>query len=1166
MSVDQFPWTGTERILEPTTQDRYTSTGSVRSVWDYADVGGALAVGTDDFNFLVVQGGDTGEPITFTAVGGDASPDIRFVLPNRGLVNLPRLALGADSVGASTALPRILSLYADQTLTSSGGAVIRLGGILRGTVSSAQEGFYRLVVDEDRVAFSDPSLGSDIVYQGTTLRAGWTGGRTVAKDLLYVGNPSSPGSGSAGTAGAGAYHVAGASFAYSHTDAGGVTGDARGNLFGRNDAVRVRTGSGWHWNSAFGNETDVGVEAGNEVLWKGGIKVVQWSTDATRGVVQDFAYGVSNQVSGTAPGWRIGFALGGFEGWWPFTADSTVMKAVDANIGGGPAKAFAAGIDFRGITIGESAFAAPGFLVDGSGDMGAVVASGVALQTRSALDAKTAVVASVDVLEGGLFVGAITLTFSAPQGSGTTATAAVATAAIAYVNQINAAGTGYAVGDTFTLTGGTYSVQAVGEITKVNGTGGVQGVRITTAGNYTVVPSAPIATVATSGSGTGLTITPILRILTVTVSGVGSNYLPFLPPTLSSAGASATYRPALFRVNMTASAATLVLNDGQLTKVTQLDVGDTPTTGRTRLYGPLGAVSDGSNRALLVSQSVNADGADLASVAKFETALTGTTTAGASSFPFEFACGSDNSSAISSLLHVGYNYGGASWAGGRNGLWVNVQAANDTTAASQGRFLTAMSPWWRSRYWHGGRHGQETNEIFGMNPLVWLGTATGSVGARNIEGYQAFEANWGGAHDVQHRSGGRFIEWGDFPNVSFTGSISGTTLTVTAVASGTLQVGFGIFGTGTADDQYITALGTGTGGTGTYTVNTSQTLSSTSMTAGPRNSGKGYLLDAAINFGRRSLGNTGVQTIFGLGDWAALWPIRAGVGTIMETVPSQSATFGAPAYAAALGFNLPDVTFNHAAWWTPGATIGGTGNIGGATVGGATLQTVSSVVARTAVVGSITVVRGGLFRIIPTLTFSASPGGGSTATATVATMAAGPAWSMTSPDGSVGSGYTVGDVLTDNAASGTAGTRFQYTVRAVDGSGGIISMEVTRPGSYSVLPTNPVVLTGGTGTGAQVSPYYTILSCTVTGGGTLYNEHALPTITVSGSGGQKYQAPILIPAMTPTQVALSLNPGAGLNITASALGNYANDAAAAAGGVAVNGVYRNGSALMVRVA
>lgn len=37
------------------------------------------------------------------------------------------------------------------------------------------------------------------------------------------------------------------------------------------------------------------------------------------------------------------------------------------------------------------------------------------------------------------------------------------------------------------------------------------------------------------------------------------------------------------------------------------------------------------------------------------------------------------------------------------------------------------------------------------------------------------------------------------------------------------------------------------------------------------------------------------------------------------------------------------------------------------------------------------------------------------------------------------------------------------------------------------------------------------------------------------------------------------------NIALGGLGNYANDVAAAAGGVAVGGMYRNGSVLMVRV-
>ena len=65
----------------------------------------------------------------------------------------------------------------------------------------------------------------------------------------------------------------------------------------------------------------------------------------------------------------------------------------------------------------------------------------------------------------------------------------------------------------------------------------------------------------------------------------------------------------------------------------------------------------------------------------------------------------------------------------------------------------------------------------------------------------------------------------------FTGSVSGTTLTVSALSAGILQVGTVIEGTGVAVGTKITALGTGTGGTGTYTVNISQLVVQTSMTA-----------------------------------------------------------------------------------------------------------------------------------------------------------------------------------------------------------------------------------------------------------------------------------------------------------------------------------------------
>lgn len=65
---------------------------------------------------------------------------------------------------------------------------------------------------------------------------------------------------------------------------------------------------------------------------------------------------------------------------------------------------------------------------------------------------------------------------------------------------------------------------------------------------------------------------------------------------------------------------------------------------------------------------------------------------------------------------------------------------------------------------------------------------------------------------------------------SFTASISGTTMTVTAVGGGTIELGMTISGTGVTAGTTIVSRGTGTGGTGTYTVSDSQTVASTAIT------------------------------------------------------------------------------------------------------------------------------------------------------------------------------------------------------------------------------------------------------------------------------------------------------------------------------------------------
>ena len=70
------------------------------------------------------------------------------------------------------------------------------------------------------------------------------------------------------------------------------------------------------------------------------------------------------------------------------------------------------------------------------------------------------------------------------------------------------------------------------------------------------------------------------------------------------------------------------------------------------------------------------------------------------------------------------------------------------------------------------------------------------------------------------------------PGAFLVGSISGTTLTVSQVNSGRISVGDIVAGSGVTEGTRITALGTGLGGVGTYTVDAAQTATSTAMTSG----------------------------------------------------------------------------------------------------------------------------------------------------------------------------------------------------------------------------------------------------------------------------------------------------------------------------------------------
>ena len=82
----------------------------------------------------------------------------------------------------------------------------------------------------------------------------------------------------------------------------------------------------------------------------------------------------------------------------------------------------------------------------------------------------------------------------------------------------------------------------------------------------------------------------------------------------------------------------------------------------------------------------------------------------------------------------------------------------------------------------------------------------------------------------------------------FTAAIAGTTMTVSAVAHGVIDVGATVFGTGVAAGTKVTALGTGTGGVGTYTVDPAQTISSRILSAGRKAIEEGVELTVQMDF------------------------------------------------------------------------------------------------------------------------------------------------------------------------------------------------------------------------------------------------------------------------------------------------------------------------------
>jgi len=126
---------------------------------------------------------------------------------------------------------------------------------------------------------------------------------------------------------------------------------------------------------------------------------------------------------------------------------------------------------------------------------------------------------------------------------------------------------------------------------------------------------------------------------------------------------------------------------------------------------------------------------------------------------------------------------------------------------------------------------------------------------------------------------------------SVVASISGTTMTVTTVNSGSLAVNDRIHGTGVEWNTYITALGTGTGGTGTYTVNNTQTVSSTTLYGSP--AGNNILRITNTDTSEQSGQTTGGIEFFGSDSSTPGAGVKGYIALVGEdTSPDYSMLFG----------------------------------------------------------------------------------------------------------------------------------------------------------------------------------------------------------------------------------------------------------------------------------
>lgn len=431
---------------------------------------------------------------------------------------------------------------------------------------------------------------------------------------------------------------------------------------------------------------------------------------------------------------------------------------------------------------------------------------------------------------------------------------------------------------------------------------------------------------------------------------------------------------------------------------------------------------------------------------------------------------------------------------------------------------------------------------------------------------------------------------GKLNGASFTASISGTTMTVTSVASGTILPTAGLQCSGCTAGNTVTAQTSGAaGGTGTYTIFTSEgTIASESMTSGATHwsrlttqendvscqigcsvvyksalnivlgsddvvAGSGGGGDWAVGFSNQwpNLSAVGWPTLLAIGNPNGSFPgATNGTGRIMDIRPIAAAIgYGSTNAKSADGLNLDRLyttryTFDGAGF---GAGGDGTLHVGAGTIAGASgvLQIGGANYMQTASAPSV--VNAGSATGDGNNNYFAGEivtDDGDTNELIAGLYQVTHTKAIAATVKTAGTGGTTSGSCTVVGTTGT-GTKFQATV-AVSG-GGITSVSsISTAGDYTVNPTDPTnePVTNGTCVGLTGSALnvgmgvLTLATLNATHGGSVWSASCSGTQTLSeveGSGGG-LTATLACTQQTQVQIGSGLNTLIG---SGSALANSA---------------------------